>query len=131
MPGKIGDLAQRRLEWATRLFGSRFLDATIIESMKRDHQVGGPSTYYKALTDDYGAAARANVSRSLFHRLPEKKSLDYWRMAVFLREHPELRDKDHGRIKAALVDAAFCSLDTDVVDLDINWLLTKAFGRKD
>jgi hypothetical protein len=50
-------------------------------------------------------------------------------MAGFLRKHPELWDKDHGKIKASLVEAEFCLLDTDIVDLDINWLVAKASDR--
>jgi hypothetical protein len=100
--------------------------------MKKDRQAGQPGTYYRALLDDRGADMNSAVRRPttpLFHRIPEKKRLDYRAMASFLRQHPELWDKDHGRIKAALVDADFCSLDTDVVDLDINWLVAKASDK--
>lgn len=52
-------------------------------------------------------------------------------MAGFLREHPELWDKDHGRIKDALVDAEFCSRDTDIADLDSNWRVAKESDKLD
>jgi hypothetical protein len=94
--------------------------------MKRDRQAGQPGTYYKGLLDDRGADMNSTVRGTgtpLFHQLPERKRLDYSGMVSFLREHPELWNKDHGKIKAALVEAKFCSQDTDVVSIDIKGLL--------
>jgi hypothetical protein len=112
--------------------------------MKKDRQVGKPSIYYRALADYQRAQADGRVfapadrpplsivsqrTQEIDRRSGEKRRLDYRGMAGFLRDHPELWEKDHGRIKVALVTAKFCRLDTDIVDLDINWLVAKALGR--
>jgi hypothetical protein len=109
--------------------------------MKKDRPVGQPSIYYKALVNESFECTGPKVDssptslirqrvREIDRRYEEKARLNSRAMAAFLRKHPELWDMDHGRIKTALVEAKFCSLDTDIVNLDIMGLLRLARTTK-